>query len=178
MIRLSLLSTSLRLIFQQKCVRASTEFYFCFTLLMDRSLAFASTAAYFYAFFTLAFARASCRKHLTLQTTVTRRVIIQKARDEASLIALSPLESTWFQVLFPSPNRGSFHLSLTLLYAIGHGGVFSLGGWALRIHTRFLVSGTTRDESQKESCFCLHDFHVLWLSFPTYSSNKPLFYFC
>ena len=30
-------------------------------------------------------------------------------------IVLLPLVSAWFQVLFHSPNRGSFHLSLALL---------------------------------------------------------------
>ena len=43
------------------------------------------------------------------------------------------------------PSRGSFHLSLTVLITIGHRGVFSLGGWSLRLPTRFLVSGCTLD---------------------------------
>ena len=34
-------------------------------------------------------------------------------------IALLPLVSTGFQILFHSPKRGSFHLSLTVLCAIG-----------------------------------------------------------
>ena len=41
------------------------------------------------------------------------------------------------------PSRGPFHLSLTVLFAIGHWVVFRLGGWALRLHTGFHVSGTT-----------------------------------
>ena len=41
------------------------------------------------------------------------------------------------------PSRGSFHLSLTVLYAIGHWVVFRLGGWAPRLQTGFHVSGTT-----------------------------------
>ena len=41
------------------------------------------------------------------------------------------------------PSRGSFHLSLTVLFAIGHWVVFRLGGWALRLHTGLHVSGTT-----------------------------------
>ena len=43
------------------------------------------------------------------------------------------------------PSRGSFHLSLTVLYAIGHQVVFSLGGWAPRIPTGLLVSCGTLD---------------------------------
>ena len=45
------------------------------------------------------------------------------------------------------PSRGSFHLSLTVLYAIGHQVVFSLGGWSPRLPTGFLVSCGTPDTS-------------------------------
>ena len=38
------------------------------------------------------------------------------------------------------PSRGSFHLSLTVLYAIGHQVVFSLGGWSPLLPAGFLVS--------------------------------------
>ena len=41
------------------------------------------------------------------------------------------------------PSRGPFHLSLTVLFAIGHWVVFRLGGWAPRLHTKFLVLGAT-----------------------------------
>ena len=43
------------------------------------------------------------------------------------------------------PSRGAFHLSLTVLYAIGHQVVFSLGGWSPLFPTRFLVSRGTLD---------------------------------
>ena len=49
---------------------------------------------------------------------------------------------------FSLPSRGSFHLSLTVLYAIGHWVVFSLGGWSLLLHTGFHVSGATLDTPQ------------------------------
>ncbi len=49
-----------------------------------------------------------------------------------------------FQVLFHSPYRSSFHLSLTVLCAIGHRGVFSLGRWSSQLPTGFLVSRGTR----------------------------------
>ncbi len=42
-------------------------------------------------------------------------------------IALLQLVGTGFQILFHSPHRGSFHLSLTVLCAIGDMLVFSLG---------------------------------------------------
>ena len=43
------------------------------------------------------------------------------------------------------PSRGAFHLSLTVLFAIGHQVVFSLGGWSPRLPTGFLVSCGTPD---------------------------------
>ena len=54
------------------------------------------------------------------------------------------LVGTRFQVLFHSPYRSSFHLSLTVLCAIGHRGVFSLGRWSSQLPTGFHVSRGTR----------------------------------
>ncbi len=38
---------------------------------------------------------------------------------------------------FDSPNRGTFHLSVTLLFTIGRRVVLSLGGWSPQLHTEF-----------------------------------------
>ena len=46
------------------------------------------------------------------------------------------------------PSRGSFHLSLTVLFAIGHWVVFRLGGWAPLLQTGFHVSGPTLDPAR------------------------------
>ena len=43
------------------------------------------------------------------------------------------------------PSRGPFHLSLTVLFAIGHQGVFSLTGWSPLFPTKFLVFRGTLD---------------------------------
>ena len=43
------------------------------------------------------------------------------------------------------PSRGAFHLSLTVLYSIGHQVVFSLRRWASLIPTEFLVLDGTLD---------------------------------
>ena len=43
------------------------------------------------------------------------------------------------------PSRGPFHLSFTVLCAIGHQVVFSLTEWSPRVRTRFLVSRPTLD---------------------------------
>ena len=45
------------------------------------------------------------------------------------------------------PSRGPFHLSLTVLCAIGHWLVFSLGGWSPRLPTGFHVSRGTPDSA-------------------------------
>ena len=45
-------------------------------------------------------------------------------------IALPLIVSAWFQILFHSPNRGSFHLSLTVLVRYRSSRVFSLGEWS------------------------------------------------
>jgi hypothetical protein len=44
-------------------------------------------------------------------------------------LALRLLVSLWFQVLFHSPNRGTFHLSLAVLVHYRSPSVFSLGEW-------------------------------------------------
>ena len=68
---------------------------------------------------------------------------MQKARRHP--VGLRPLVGNWFQVLFHSPVRGSFHLSLTVLCAIGLSRVFSLAGWSRLIRPGFHVSGGTQD---------------------------------
>ena len=83
----------------------------------------------------LAFATASGVTPLTLPQRLTRRLILQKARRQALrirryVIALRLLVSLRFQVLFHSPYRGSFHLSLAVLVHYRSLRVFSLGKWA------------------------------------------------
>ena len=50
-------------------------------------------------------------------------------------LALPPSVSERFQVLFHSPHRGSFHLSLTVLVRYRSSRVFSLGEWTPRFPT-------------------------------------------
>ena len=51
------------------------------------------------------------------------------------LLALQLLVSLRFQVLFHSPNRGTFHLSLTVLVHYRSPSVFSFGEWTPQIPT-------------------------------------------
>ena len=80
LIGLSPLPTGHPKTFQRQRVRASTEYYHSFTLPMGRSHGFASTTANLFALFRLAFATAPSLNELTLLATVTRRLIMQKAR--------------------------------------------------------------------------------------------------
>ena len=113
LIGLSPLSTSHPKTFQRQRVRSSTMCYQSFNLLMGRSLGFASTTANYIALFRLAFASDPPLNGLTMLATVTRRLIMQKARRHPK--GLRPLVSVWFQDLFHSLIQGSFHLSLTVL---------------------------------------------------------------
>ncbi len=100
--------------FQRQRVRSSTMCYHSFNLPKGRSHGFASTTTNYGALFRLAFATAPQLNCLTLLATVTRRLIMQKARRHPTK-GLRPLVSVWFQDLFHSLIQGSFHLSLTVL---------------------------------------------------------------
>ena len=114
LISLSPLPSSHPKLFQQLPVRTSTLCYQTFILLKGRSLSFASNAVNYYALFRLAFASATILQILTSLTTLTRRLIMQKARRH-HFAWLRPLVSTRFQVLLHSVVHGSFHLSFTVL---------------------------------------------------------------
>ena len=109
---------------------------------------------------------------LTLLHTLTRWIIMQKVRCQAfsiRSIALQLLVGTGFQILFHSPLRGSFHLSLTVLCAIGDIRVFSLGGWCPRIPTRRLRPRGTWDTSN-----CCSDFTYRAFTFSGQASQLVL----
>ena len=57
---------------------------------------------------------------------------------------LRPSVSIRFQILFHSPRRGSFHLSLTVLVPYRSPAVFSLGAWSPPLPAGFLVSCGTQ----------------------------------
>src|SRR5579862_1052710 len=91
--------------FQPWWVRASTRSYPRFTLPMRRSPRFGSTARDSNALFRLGFPTATPHG-LTSPRTVTRRLILQKARRHPG--RLRRLVSTRFQVLFHDPSPGCF----------------------------------------------------------------------
>ena len=113
LIGLSPLPTGHPKTFQRQPVRSSTLCYQSFNLPMGRSQGFASNTTDYSALFRLAFATAPHLKCLTLPATLTRRLIMQKARRHSK--ELRPLVGVRFQVLFQLSIRNAFHLSFTVL---------------------------------------------------------------
>ena len=106
---------------------------------MDRSLGFGSTACNFRRL-RLGFPTAPLLQQLNLATY--HNSLARSTKSTRSL-ALPLLVSIRFQVLFHSPPGVLFTFPSQYYYTIGHWVVFRLGGWALRLHTGFHVSGTT-----------------------------------
>ena len=90
----------------------------------------------------LGFPSAPYLKYLTLLHTVTRWLVLQKARHHPHK-GLWPVVGTRFQVLFHSPPGVLFTFPSRYCFTIGHQVVFSLGRWSSLLPTRFHVSRGT-----------------------------------
>ena len=121
------------------CVRSSIAFYGNFNLDMDRSPGFGSTLADSGPIKTW-FPFGSTPEVLNLAS-------LRNSPDrstKSTRLWPSPLPQL-VNTGFSLPSRGPFHLSFTVLCAIGHQGVFSLTGWSPLIPTRFHVPRGTLD---------------------------------
>ena len=136
---------------------------------MDRSPGFGSTPSNLIAHLRLAFATAPHLKCLTLLLNVTRWPVLQKVRGHTSNV-LPQLVSAGFQVLFHSPPGVLFTFPSRYCFAIGHWVVFRLGGWAPRLHTKFLVLGATLVPSRCMLYFVYGTFTLCGVSFQTSST--------
>ena len=96
------------------------------------------------ALFRLGFPAAPRLDRLTLPAPATRRTVLQKVRG-CAYKALPQLVDTGFQVLFHSPPGVLFTFPSQYFFAIGHQGIFRLGGWSLRLPSGFHVSRCTLD---------------------------------
>ena len=176
MISLSLLLSSHLRIFQHSRVRSSTQCYLGFNLLKSRSPPLRVYCQRLDAHFALAFASPPAQKALGLPLTITRRLIMQKARSHpahSKIRALPrafqnrPLGRTpsiacaipeWagllhivcnrFQVYFTPLEGVLFTFPSRYLFTIGCQGVFSLIPWSGRIHAEFHVHRITWDSSR------------------------------
>ena len=102
---------------------------------MVSSPGFVSNMRHSFALFRLGFPTLAAVTALSSPHILTRWLILLKARRQIDRSTLRPVVSTQFQILFHSPRRGSFHLSLTVLMRYRSSRVFSLGGWTPRFHT-------------------------------------------
>ena len=108
-------------------MRTSISFYRDFILAMDRSPRFRVYRTRLFALFRLAFASAADHGPLALPRTVTRRLIMQKARRHTSYrIVLRLIVSMRFQVLFHSPLGVLFTFPSRYWFTIGHRGYLAL----------------------------------------------------
>ena len=150
--------------FSRRLVRPSMVFYHHFILLMDRSPGFGSASCNSSPFSDSLSLRLRTYQFLTLLHNATRRSILQKVRDRALLHAFSACKHRVSGSL-SLPSRGSFHLSLTVLCAIGRQSYLGLEGgpscfppdsscpvvlWCPPFHSNLRLPG----------------FYRLWLLFP------------
>ena len=106
---------------------------------MDRSPGFGSTTRNYTPYSDSLSLRLQALKPLTSLRIITRRSVLQKVRGRTSHRASSACKHRVSGSL-SLPSRGPFHLSLTVLCAIGHQVVFSLGRWSSLLPAGFLVS--------------------------------------
>src|SRR5690625_1466601 len=111
-----------------------------------------------------------CRgKHFSLSRKYTGS---RKAAGNLSHAStLRPLVSVWFQVLFHSPSRRSFHLSLTVLVHYRSQAVFSLAGWCRLVQTGFLRSRPTQGISPPSAPYVYRPFTFCGAAFQSASSS-------
>ncbi len=114
---------------------------------------FGSTPAYFGAHFRLAFATATDQRPLTSHARSNspdhnaKGTQSPNSRPEGRQQAPTACMHTVSGSISLAVRR-AFHLSLTVLFTIGYGLVFSLGGWSPQIQPGFLVSRPTRELQQ------------------------------
>jgi hypothetical protein len=168
LIGLSPLPTAHPNLFQQKRVRTSTRCYPSFILAMGRSLRFRVCGhALIFALFRLAFAAAPVLKTLTSRVTSNSPDHNAKGTQSGALSPLLPLVGTRFQDLFHSPSGVLFTFPSRYWCTIGHGRVFSLGGWSPQIPAGFLVSRCTQvSEPLALVAFRLRGSHPVSRAFP------------
>ena len=145
-----------------------------------RSLRFGSTACDSNALFRLAFATAPPHG-LTSPHTITRRLILQKARshitNKASLVYAPTACRHTVSGTISRPLTGAlFTFPSRYLFTIGHQGVFRLTRWSWQIHTGFLGPRATWDPLQQSTRFRLPDSHGLRRHFPEASTIATISY--
>ena len=115
---------------------------------MVRSPGFGSTSCYLFRPLKTRFRFGSATLSLNLATQRNSPARSTKSTRSRVGIATRSASSACKHTVsgsFSLPSRGAFHLSLTVLYSIGHQVVFSLRRWASHVPTEFLVFDGTPD---------------------------------
>src|SRR5436189_1549022 len=98
---------------------------------------------------------------------------MQKARRQAEALRL--LVSMRFQVLFHSPHRGSFHLSLTVLVHYRSQATYlALGDGPPRFPQGSTCPAVLRYQTRKPFSFRLRGLHPVSLAVPDHSAKKSV----
>ena len=161
MIGLSPLSTDHPPSFQPRWVRASTRSYPRFTLPMDSSLGFGSTACDYDALFRLAFATATLSLNLATYSN-SQAHYAKGTRSHLIYMVLPLLVGKRFQVLFHSPPGVLFTFPSRYWFTIGRQGILRLTGWSPQIHAGFHGSGVTWELGPRVHTFRIRDCYPLW----------------
>ena len=142
MIGLSPLSPGHRRTFQRTSVRPSTGSYPRFSLPRDSSPGFASAARDSSRPVKARFRYGSLSVNLAPRQRLAGSFYKRHAVTPRRVLRL--LVGARFQVLFHSPPGVLFTFPSRYWCAIGHMGVFRLGGWSPRVRTGFHVPGPTQ----------------------------------
>ena len=151
------------------------EFYSHFNLAMDRSPGFGSTSCNSFRPYQTRFRSGSGPLALNLAAYRNSPVRSTKSTrshlDRASSACKHRVSGS-----ISLPSRGPFHLSLTVLCAIGHQVVFSLGRWSSLLPAGFLVSCGTLGLGRVSSDFDYGAFTLFGRAFHPSSSifSDPL----
>src|SRR6202034_1359712 len=161
--------------FQPWWVRASTRSYPRFTLPMRRSPRFGSTARDSNALFRLGFPTATPHG-LTSPRTVTRRLILQKARCHPPKGAPTACRHTVSGTISRPLTGVLFIFPSRYWSTIGHQGVFRLRRWSSRIHTEFHGLRATWEHAWESRRFHVRGYHPLCRRFPPPSATRAISY--
>jgi hypothetical protein len=118
---------------------------------------------------------------LTLLQTITRWLMMQKARGHAwdcSRSASTAYRRSGFQVYFTPLIGGLFTFPSRYWFTIGLRGIFSLGGWSPQLRPGLHVSRATQDTASAGFKFRIRGYNPLWPDFPDRSPILTLSYLC
>ena len=111
--------------------------------------------------------------YLNQPLTISRRLILQQERSQT--LSRPPTAcKLMVSCSISLPSRGSFHLSLTVLFTIGHSGIFSLTRWSSQIHTEISRAPMLLGIQYSSLIFRITRLSLSMVHIPIYSSSYPI----